>query len=349
MTRMNVQKWISVTLVFLLLTSSITPLNADSVPTRREINKTGLLSATSDNPVSKDSGDSPKSLAEKVPGVLHSDQLIRPGDQLYISVSPAEELSRDITVDQNGKISIPLLGSVQAEGLTTDQLSQKITQAISKYVTHPKIDIFLKESSSKQIGLAGQVTAVGSFPYRSNFHLLDLISLAGGFLPSADRKKVRILRRSGTDRRVIIVNADEIMSSGDPGKDVLLQPGDMVEVSRGRGGIAIFGTVDSPGVYDYIYDMRMIDLISACHGFHDGANIKHIMVIRGEGVTQTTTIINFNQVVRNNPKANIALQPGDIVYVPQRSLWTTSATAQVFTPIATIVLTIATVILAVKK
>lgn len=252
-------------------------------------------------------------------------------------------------VDQNGKISIPLIGAVEAAGKTTDQLSEAITKVIAKYVAHPKVDIFLKQSASKQIGLSGQVTMTGSFPYRPNLHLLDLISQAGGFLPSADRKKVRILRRSGTDRRVIDVNCDDIMTSGDPNKDILLEAGDLVEVSRGRGGIAIFGSVQSPGVYDYMFDMRMIDLISVCHGFQEGANIHHIMVIRGEGAAQTATYINFNNVVRNKPKANIPLLPGDIVFVPEHSLWATSAVANAVAPIATIILTVATVMLATKK
>jgi len=349
MIRMNAQKLISVTLICQLIMGGVSSSFAESPVTRREDSRTQLLAASANSAPDAVAGTPVKSAPSNYQGVLHSDQLLRAGDSLYISVSPAEELSRDLIVDQNGKISIPLLGSIQASGLTTDQLSQEITRAISKYVTHPKIDIFLKESASKQIGLSGQVTAPGSYGYRPNMRLMDLISLAGGLLPSADRKRVRILRRSGTDRRIIPVNAEEIMSSGDPTKDVLLEPGDIVEVSRGRGGIAIFGSVDSPGVYDYIYDMRMIDLISACHGFRDGANLKHINVIRGEGANQTTIPVNFSDVVHNDPKANVALQPGDIVYVPQRSLWTTSATVQVFTPIATIFLTIATIILATKK
>jgi polysaccharide export outer membrane protein len=351
MIRTHVRKWISVTSVVLLLANIVCPPGAQALSPDDKEQLQRLLS-NAKGPSRQGEVVSPATPKEVSPhdqGILHSDQAIRPGDTLYFSVSPAEELSRDLVVDQNGKISIPLIGAVTAEGLTTDQLSDVIKSAISKYVTHPKVDIFLKQSISKQIGLSGQVTFPGSYAYRPNFRLLDLISQAGGFLPSADRKKVRILRRSGTDRRVIPVNADEIMSSGDPSRDVLLEPGDLVEVTRGRGGVAIFGHVDTPGVYDYMYDMRMIDLISVCHGFREGANTHRMMVIRGESPNQTTTFINFDQVVRNKPKANIALLPGDIVFVPQRSLWSVSSVANAFTPITTIILAAATVLLAVKK
>jgi len=351
MIRTYARKWISVTSVLLLLSHLLFPSGAQALTPedKRQLEKLLSNSNAPAHSAANAPAEAPKEMSLRDQGVLHSDQVIRAGDTLYFSVSPADELSREVVVDQNGKISIPLIGAIEAAGKTTDQLSEVITSVISKYVTHPKVDIFLKMSVSKQIGLSGQVTQPGSYPYRPNLRLLDLITEAGGFLPSADRKKVRILRRSGTDRRIIPVNAEEIMTSGDPNKDIPLEPGDLVEVTRGRGGVAIFGHVDTPGVYDYMYDMRMIDLISVCHGFREGANTHRMMVIRGESPNQTTTFINFEAVVRNKPKANIALQPGDIVFVPQRSLWSVSSVANAFTPITTIILAAATVLLAVKK
>lgn len=90
------------------------------------------------------------------------------------------------------------------------------------------------------------------------------------------------MRRVGIDRRVIKVNADEILASGKAEKDVLLEPGDLVEVPRGMTGVSVFGSVESPGVYEYLYDMRILDLISVCHGFKDGANARRIKIVRGE-------------------------------------------------------------------
>ena len=109
-----------------------------------------------------------------------SDQMIQSGDFLYFSVSPAEELSRDLEVDQAGKVSVPLIGSVQAAGLTTDELAKKITHALSRYVTSPKVDVYSRQSISKQIGVTGQVTFPGPHPYRANMHLLDVITLEIG-------------------------------------------------------------------------------------------------------------------------------------------------------------------------
>jgi polysaccharide export outer membrane protein len=277
------------------------------------------------------------------------DQTIQSGDGLFISVSPAEELSRDILVDANGKVSIPLIGSIQAAGLTAEELARKISHALSRYVTNPKVDVFLKQSMAKQLGISGQVTLPGSYPYRTNMHLLDVISLAGGFLPSANRKQVRILRRSGVERKIIPVDADAIMANEAVNKDVLLEPGDLVEVPRGMTGVSVFGSVMSPGVYEYMYDMRMLDLISLCHGFLDGASQHDIRVIRGEGPTQQTIVVSFSKVVKDRSKYNLLLQPGDVVFVPQRSLWTFSTVATTFSPIATLVLAGAAIFLAVHK
>jgi polysaccharide export outer membrane protein len=278
-----------------------------------------------------------------------SDQTIQLGDGLYISVSPAEELSRDLQVDSNGKINIPLVGAIQVVGLTVEDLARKITHALSRYVTNPKVDVFLRQSVTKQIGVSGQVSSPGAYPYRTNIHLLDVISEAGGFLPSANRKQVRILRRTGVDRKVIPVDVEAIMSDSSATKDVLLEPGDLVEVPRGMTGVSIFGSVNMPGVYEYLYDMRMLDLIALCHGFIDSASLHNIRIIRGEGPAQQTIVASFSKVVKDRSKYNLLLQPGDIVYVPQRSLWSASSLASTISPIATLIMAVATVVLVTQK
>ncbi|MFA5976307.1 MAG: SLBB domain-containing protein [Elusimicrobiota bacterium] len=294
--------------------------------------------------------DSRPSQAKPDPAALiKSDQLVQSGDSLYFAVSPAEELSRDLVVDQNGKISIPLIGAIPAAGLSTDELSRKITQELSRYVSSPKVDIFLKQSSNKQVGVSGQVGSPNSYALRPNMRLLDLIALAGGFLPSANKRQIRLLRRSGAERRLILVNAEEALVSGDTSKDVLLEAGDIIEVPRGTTGITIFGQVMRPGSYDYIHDMRMLDLVSLCHGFQDSANLRRITIIRGEPPHQTMTVVRFNSVLRNRSDGNIKLQPGDVVYVPQRSIWAASAFANALSPITMILMTVATVILATRK
>src|SRR5260370_95533 len=185
-----------------------------------------------------------------------------------------------MVVDQEGKISIPLVGAVQVTGLTPDQLARKLTTGLARYVTNPKVDVFIKQSLSKQVSVTGQVNTPGVYSYRPNLRLLDLVSMAGGFSPSANKRQVRVLRGAGAERRIIQMNVADVLASGDSAKDLLLESGDIVEVPRGANGVTIFGQVEHPGSYDYVYDMRMLDLMSLCNGFKDGARMDSMTIFR---------------------------------------------------------------------
>jgi len=280
---------------------------------------------------------------------VRQDQPLQSGDSLSFSVSPAEELSRDVVVDENGKISVPLVGVIDVSGLTADQLAKRITVALSHYVTNPKVDVLIKQYTGKQLSISGEVGRPGIYPYRSNMRLLDVLTMAGGILPSGNKHQVRILRGNGPERRVILINVEDVLASGDVKKDFLLEPGDLIEVAKGSNGITIFGEVERAGTFEYIYDMRILDLISLCGGFKDGASQNKIKLIRGEAPNTKISTIYFSQVLKNKKDANVRLMPGDILYVPTLPLWGLSSYVAVITPIATLILAGSTIWLAAKK
>lgn len=276
--------------------------------------------------------------------------VIQAGDLLYFSVSPAEELSREAAVDENGKISIPLIGAIPASGRTAEELARLAAQKLSQFVTNPKVYVFVKQSSSMQVSLMGQVRAPGIFHYRSNLRLLDAVSMAGGFLPSADKRRIRVSRGSGTTRRVVQVDVEPAMASRDTSKDFLLEPGDLVEVPRGAAhAVTIFGEVQLGGTFDYVSEMRLLDLISLSQGFKEGADFNDIRVFRGEAPRQKAFRVRFSKVFKGRMDYNIPIQPGDIVYVPKQTLWKGSAWVNILMPFATMALTASTVVLAIKK
>jgi polysaccharide biosynthesis/export protein len=281
--------------------------------------------------------------------VIPSRQTIQPGDALYFSVSPAEELSRDITVDQNGKISLPLIGAIDVSGMNAETLARKLTKALSQYVTNPKVDVLIKQFNSQQISLVGQVRSPGGVPYRSNIRLLDVISGGGGFLPGANKSQIRVYRGNGSSRKATIVDVGEALKSGDVTKDFLLQPGDLIDVPKGVSPLTIFGNVEHGGNFEYYKNMRLLDLISLTNGFKDGANYQKIKIFRGEPPNQSVLTVRFGKVLDGHMAANILLEPGDTVYVPTRALWTYSAIATTLAPLTALVLTAATVYLAAKK
>jgi polysaccharide biosynthesis/export protein len=276
-------------------------------------------------------------------------QVIQPGDLLFFSISPAEELSRDLIVDQNGKISLPLIGAVDVAGLNAETLARKLTGLMSKYVTNPRVDVLIKQFNSQQISLMGQVRNPGAYPYRANLRLLDVVSMAGGFLPGVNKSQIRVYRGTGPARKAVMVDVSDALKTGDVTKDFLLQPGDLIEIPKGVNPLTIFGNIDHGGNYDYYRDMRMLDLISLAQGFKDGANTGKLIIYRGTPPFQKVFKLKFTRVLEGKMDSNILLEPGDVIYVPTRPLWTYSAVATTITPLTTIILTVATVFLATKK
>ena len=118
---------------------------------------------------------------------------ILPGDQIEIIVWKEQQLSGPAQVRPDGKITVPLLGDVQAAGLTPEQLSENIRQGLVKYIDSPNVVVRLN-TSSRRFFISGMVKAPGTYELRPNQTLLQAIAVAGGFTDFADRKDIRIIR-----------------------------------------------------------------------------------------------------------------------------------------------------------
>ncbi len=116
-----------------------------------------------------------------------TDYPIGPGDEVEISVPPIDELKeRLVRVDTDGTFSLPLLGTVQAGGLTEEQLRQTLSDRLKKYMFNPEIDVFVKEYKSRQVAVVGEVMSPGLVTLTGpNESVLDVLTHAGGLGPAA--------------------------------------------------------------------------------------------------------------------------------------------------------------------
>jgi len=302
-------------------------------------------------PIMTSVGMTPSTVPAGVPaGYRSSNTGIQGGDVLFISVSPAEELSRDLIVDETGRLSFPLVGAVDVAGRSPEELSRILRQKLSQYVANPKVDVFVKQSASQQLSLFGQVRSPGVYNYRPNLHLLDLVSQAGGFIPGANKRQIKVYRGVGSQRHSISVNVEEALRSGDATKDFLVDPGDLIEVSKGASpSVTIIGQVRGAGSFDYFDDARLLDLIAMAGGFSESANLKKIRIFRGEPPHRTMITVRFDGVLKNRMENNVPIQPGDIILVPQRALWEYSGVVNTVAPIVAFMTATATLILIIKK
>ncbi|MBN1824058.1 MAG: polysaccharide export protein [Endomicrobiales bacterium] len=242
------------------------------------------------------------------------------GDVLGIIIYPAEELSREVIVQPDGNISFPLIGSLQAKGLTVKALETEMSERLGQFISNPQVTVTIKQFSRRQVFITGEVKAVGAYPYKENQRLMEFISSIGGFSSNANRREVKVYRGPPTKRQIHTVNVEEIVSTGDFSKDFLLEPGDIIEVQKGSPKIALLGDVGHPGYYDHRPGIKLLELVSIAGGFTDTASLKKVSIIRKtEGNEQKVMKVNLKKILQGKQN-DVELQPGDTIFVPKKSI-----------------------------
>lgn len=153
------------------------------------------------------------------------------GDILEISVWKNPDLTSTMPVRPDGRISVPLLGDVQAAGMTPLALKQTLTEGYKEYITAPGVSVVVKEIHSRRIFVTGEVAKPGAYDLQPRTKLLQAIALAGGVTPYA-KGRVIVLRdtRDGKQDRRFEIAIGAIVSGKRPQDNLLLQPGDTLFV-----------------------------------------------------------------------------------------------------------------------
>ncbi|MEM7302111.1 MAG: polysaccharide biosynthesis/export family protein [Pseudomonadota bacterium] len=129
--------------------------------------------------------------------------MVAENDLLEVDVFGVDELDRTSRVDASGRISLPLIGQVQAKGKTLPELESEIERRYgSNYLQNPEVTVFLKESSGQRVTVDGQVRRPGIYPVTSTETLVRVIAKAGGFQEIADESKVYVFRQYRTKKLV---------------------------------------------------------------------------------------------------------------------------------------------------
>ena len=149
------------------------------------------------------------------------------GDVLEVSVWKNPELTVTVPVRPDGRISVPLLGDVQAAGMTPLALKQTLTDGYKEYVTAPGVSVVVKEIHSRKIYVTGEVAHPGTYDLEPRGKLMQALALAGGLTPYA-KGRVVVLRdgRDGRQERRFEVDLKSIINGRRPEDNLLLQPGD---------------------------------------------------------------------------------------------------------------------------
>ena len=162
--------------------------------------------------------------------IVTNDYIIGPQDVLEISVWRNPDLSRQVSVRPDGRISLPLIGDVVAVGLTTGALKDAITEKLKDYKENPTVAIVVQQVNSYYMYVQGAVGQQGRYPLLTRTSLIQAITLAGGLAPDAVRSRIVVFRLGGegVEAQRLTVNYDDIILRG--AENFELQPGDTVVV-----------------------------------------------------------------------------------------------------------------------
>jgi polysaccharide biosynthesis/export protein len=158
--------------------------------------------------------------------VQDSGYIIGISDLLEISVWGEQNISRQVTVRNDGLISLPLAGEVQATGKTPAQLKKGIVSKLKKYLKDPHCAVIVLEARSKRFYIQGQVMHQGQFILDKDLYLTQAIPIAGGFTDFADIDSIIIIRTEGGKRKRIKIDYSRILKGKD--EDILIRPGDNI-------------------------------------------------------------------------------------------------------------------------
>jgi polysaccharide biosynthesis/export protein len=175
---------------------------------------------------------------------VSADYVIGVGDVLQFSVWKEPDVSREVRVRTDGKVTIPLLGDVVAAGSTPEALAADVAQRLGRFLTSPKVTVTLMASSSLRFFVVGEVSKPGEFLLSGRVTVLEALALAGGFTDEARRDKIVIIRRDPPPpagatspaiarkpaETVIRVNYKSLASGTDLRGNALLHPGDTIVV-----------------------------------------------------------------------------------------------------------------------
>ncbi len=152
-------------------------------------------------------------------------------DVLAINVWKEPEISRSIPVRSDGKISLPLIGELQAAGQTPRQLEQGIANGLKSYISEPEVTVIVQESRSQRINVLGMVARPGSYMLGGSTTVLDAIAMAGGFRDFAKQKSIYVLRAGeNKSQKRLPFNYKDVVKGKNPEQNVRLLPGDTVVV-----------------------------------------------------------------------------------------------------------------------
>jgi polysaccharide export outer membrane protein len=273
---------------------------------------------------------SPESSAP-VKSVPRPDPLLLAGDLLTITVFRQPDLLLEVRIPQDGRITFPLIGAVEAAGHTQAELETTIRTRLEKdYIREASVTVTVKEYAKRRVYIVGGVVKPDGYevPPNSRVTVLQAIAAAGGFTDKAYKEFVQIVRRrAGAEREVIklsLVEVEKLIAKGQPEADLELWPDDLIVIPSAVRVAYVLGAVNKPGNIDVPNDARVTVsmAVSAAGSYTKFASTGRVQVLRRLPTGDIKKIsVDLDAVLAGDLNLDVPLLPGDVVWVPERGIF----------------------------
>lgn len=267
--------------------------------------------------------------------VSRREYIINAGDQLLITVAGYEkELTAFVVVRPDGMITYPIVGDIEAAGLTVAQLSKEISRRLSelRYYKDPQVTVQLRQIIQERIFIFGAVLDPGQKSFPSSVNIFQALAAAGGHMANADLVNARIIKKN---KEIIPVDLDKLLKDYVIGQDksgadilydkLLLEDGDVLIIPSAIKDeqVNIIGNVKEPGLFTVRSSFSVIEALGLAGGYMENtADLKRVKIIRSNGDFISVDVLQFlNQQNSGSTSGNFSqelVHPGDTVYVPEK-------------------------------
>lgn len=243
---------------------------------------------------------------------------LAPGDVVALTVLDEPTLTGQFMLREDGRLNLPMLGMVQAAGLTPTQLADQLTTLCEKYIIKPVVSVTPVSVSPRVISIFGQVARPGTYDLRQCPTLLSLLATAGGDLPTGNLAEAVLVRGQETVK-IIPEGAEGLLP-----RDMLLEPGDAVYVPpRMAPVVHVMGAVIGPGVQSLQAAQTASKAVILAGGPAPTADLRHGYILRGQDRVDVNLepFLGGGQTPTGAAAAeakDLALEPGDVVVIPQK-------------------------------
>jgi polysaccharide export outer membrane protein len=249
----------------------------------------------------------------------------------FWGIDAEEIVNKRFRIDPDGEVSLPMVGRLQAAGLTIRQFEEVLNKQLSAYIREPHIVVTIAEFRSQPVTVVGAVKSPGTYQLQGRKTVVEMISLAGGFREDAGNT-IKITRElewgkiplsdasidPGHKFSVAEIRIKEILEARNPQENILMMPHDVVTVPRGE-LIYVIGDVKKAGgfILTERSNMSVLQALSMAEGLGNTANTSHSKILRLESGQEQRTEIALNlKKILDGTSNDVPLQAGDILFVP---------------------------------